>query len=275
MLDGVDLPPDVKDFSAQMIDQVKGREYKATMRVVTAVCAFAHVQKSTMHKWFLSARESFRTSRLRGWRAWVRFCGQAGITLHNMKSDEMPQLLYDDFLDWSDDPRNTITEHIRKDAAPAIQELFDLLRTDVKLGEVSYVRTLRRNVSAVVKAAPKNATIWPFALFAQYARDCPDPETQPWADLMGLLAAVLMSFLPCREIALTRMDLSRMRTRASDGALIVPTQEKTDAGKGITELVIRDEPEERLSPRYFFHILRRRARGLHVLFGERGGVQEI
>jgi hypothetical protein len=276
MLDGVPLPADFEEFAATMIEQTKGVHYKPVTRVVAAICALATMHQSTMHKWFLSAKESFRTSRLRGWHAWVRFCGDAGVTLENMRHDESPQLLYAEFLEWSDNPENKITEHIRKDAAPAIQELFDLLRPDAKLREAAYIRTLRRNVSAVIKAAPKNATIWPFAVFAQYARDCPNPETQPWADFMGLSAAVLMSFLPCREIALIRMNPSKARVRWSDGSLIVPTQEKTDVGKGVTEMVVRREPEDRLSPRSFYDILVRRAYRLHVynaLFcSERGEV---
>jgi hypothetical protein len=178
----------------------------------------------------------------------------------------MPERLFADFLDWADDSVNGISEHIKKDATPAVQELFDIMRHGVKLGDVSYARTLKRNVCAVIKAAPKNATIWSFDLFVQYARSCPDPETQPWADLMGLSAAVLMSFLPCREIALIRMNLAKTRIRKSDGSLIVPAQEKTDFGKGVTEMVIRSEPELWLSPRYYYDILSTRARNLGVLY---------
>jgi hypothetical protein len=76
---------------------------------------------------------------------------------------------------------------------------------------------------------------------------------------MGLSAAVLMTLIPCRPVALLRMNLAKARIRKSDGALIVPAQEKTDFGRGATELVIHDSPEQWLSPRFYYDILSRRA----------------
>jgi hypothetical protein len=75
------------------------------------------------------------------------------------------------------------------------------------------------------------------------------PGEQPWPDLMGLLAVELVVILPCRPVALIRMDVAAARIRDSDGSLIVPTQEKTDSGKARTELVVRTAPERPLSAR--------------------------
>ena len=52
--------------------------------------------------------------------------------------------------------------------------------------------------------------------------------------------------------------------RKSDGAIIVPAQEKTDFGRGVTEMVFRSAREWRLSTGYYFHLLRGRARGKGV-----------
>jgi hypothetical protein len=76
---------------------------------------------------------------------------------------------------------------------------------------------------------------------------------------MGLSAAVLIVFLPCRPVALTGLDAESERTRPLDGNLVVSAQEKTDFGGGKTELVIRSAPEDRLSPRYYYDLLRARA----------------
>jgi hypothetical protein len=61
------------------------------------------------------------------------------------------------------------------------------------------------------------------------------------------------------------MDASKARIRESDGALIVPAQEKTDFGRGLTEMVIRSEPEPRLSPRFHYDFLVDRSRQLGAM----------
>jgi hypothetical protein len=109
----------------------------------------------------------------------------------------------------------------------------------VKLNGNSIVQTLRRNTNVTIKTAPKDYVTWPIAVFTNYARTCQNTEEQPWADLMGLSAAVLVVFLPCRPVALTRLDTESERIRPLDSNLVVSAQEKTDFGKGKTELVIR------------------------------------
>jgi hypothetical protein len=194
----------------------------------------------------------------------VNFCGATGITLEMMRTHPMPEQLYEDFLVWMDDPASEIPPHTKKDAPPAVQALFDRLRRDVKLNGSSIVQTLRRNTTVSIKTAPKDYVIGPIAVFTEYARKCQEPEEQPCADLMGLSAAVFVVFLPCRPVALTRMNVGTERIRPLDGNLVVKAQEKTDFGRGKTGLVIRSAPEDRLSPRYYYDLLRARARGLGV-----------
>jgi hypothetical protein len=60
------------------------------------------------------------------------------------------------------------------------------------------------------------------------------------------------------------MDVKKARVRESDGALIVPSQEKTDHGRGTTEMVIRNEPEDCLSPRFYYDLLIARSQRMGV-----------
>jgi hypothetical protein len=165
-------------------------------------------------------------------------------------------------MTWLDDIN--AKEHIKKDAMPPVAALFDIVRRDANLDRSLFCKTLRRNLAAQVKTAPKDAVIWPLKILLQYARDCQDPAELPWPELMGLAAAVFMIFLPCRPIALIRLQIAGARVRKSDGAIIVPAREKTDIGKGVTEMVFRSAREWRLSTGYYFHLLRGRARGKGV-----------
>jgi hypothetical protein len=264
VLDGIVLPQGFEKYAATMIRETKGAEYKPVMKVVTATLAVAHWEQATMHEYFLCAGHSFRSSRLRGWRQWVNFLGERMITLEQWRKHEQPERLYCEFLTWMDEPARKITENVKKEATPAVQDLFDALGMNLKLLDHSFVKAIRRNVNASVRQAPKDTTIWSIGVFTQYVREGLDPQKQPWPDLMGLSAGVLMTLLPCRPVALIRMDLTKVRTRESDGALIVPAQEKTDLGRGVTEQVFQDSPEQWLSTRFYFDILSRRAQGKGV-----------
>jgi hypothetical protein len=246
-----------------MIAAAKGDEYKETMRAVVRACWNAGMQRKAMHKWFLESGESHRRSRLRGWRAWLAFCKGRSIDPGALKPSQNPEQLFASFLVWMDQPGH-VKKHVKKDAPPAVQELFDMLRLGVKLNENAVIRTIRRNINSDVKAAPKDTVIWPLSIFFNYANTCPDPEKQPWLDLEGLAAAIFMVLLPCRPIALVRIDPSRARVRKSDNAVIAPAQEKTDSGKSRTELVFRNSPNPRTSTRFFYDILLRRALSLDV-----------
>jgi hypothetical protein len=193
------------------------------MRVWIAACAIWKTKQESMHKYFLSSNASFRQSHLRGWRAWVNFCGATRTMLEVIRTHPMPEQLCEDFRVWMDDPANGISPHTKKDAPPAVQAFFDRIRRDVKLNGNSIVQTLRRNTNVSIKSAPKDYVIWP--------RTCQEPKEQPWADLMGLSAAVLVVFLPCRPVALTRINVESEHTRPLDGNLVVSAQEKMDCGR--------------------------------------------
>jgi integrase len=77
-----------------------------------------------------------------------------------------------------------------------------------------------------------------------------------------MAAAHFMVFVPCRPCALVRLDVAKARIRPSDQAIIVPAQEKTDFGRGVTELAFRRAEETKLSAAYYYDILWDRATDL-------------
>jgi hypothetical protein len=181
-----------------------------------------------------------------------------------LRTEERPEQLFGDFLVWMDEPENEIKEHTKKDAAPAAQAFLSLLRRDVRISDDPTVKTLRRNVNTQMKRAQAYEVIWPIQIYTQFVREGPDPSKEPWPILTGLAAANLVVFVPCRTIALIKMDPSKSRIRPADGSLIIPAQEKTDTGKGRTELVIRSAPEKWLSPKFYVDCLLNRAQSLGV-----------
>jgi hypothetical protein len=113
-----------------------------------------------------------------------------------------------------------------------------------------------------VRKLSSNRDIWDFALFTQFARECPDPRKWPWKPFRGLAAAVISAFTPCRTIALTRIRRSTAKRSADGKSVTVLSKEKTDYGMGQTEVVIRDAPEWRLSAKAFFDLCDARAESL-------------
>jgi hypothetical protein len=158
---------------------------------------------------------------------------------------------------------NDVKEHIRKDATPALQHLLELAGTAQQVLP-SVVRNLRRNTTTYVHRAGPEQGIWEWTLFPQYVRECPDPRTMPWKLLRGLSAAVLITSLPCRPKALINIKRSSARLSTDGTSVIVRSREKTDFGRGQTELVFYEAPEWRLSPKFYWDLLNGRAESLHA-----------
>jgi integrase len=175
-----------------------------------------------------------------------------------------PENLIANCIAWIDNPKQGVSEYQKKDVVPAVVSLFNILRRDVKLTENQFVSTLRRNVSAVIKKAPKQMTIWPLAIFIRFVRAGPLPSEMAWYLLMAIAAAILMIYLPCRVIALTRLELDTEERDPDGGWVKVMTQEKTDSGRSRTQLVFRSNKEKRLSPLFYYDTLSDRATGLGV-----------
>jgi hypothetical protein len=87
------------------------------------------------------------------------------------------------------------------------------------------------------------------------------PDGMSWKEQMGIAAAVFMVFIPCRTIALIRIDPRTATEHPVEKALTVMSKEKTDFGRGQT-VFLRDDDIRILSPRFWFNFLRDRARRL-------------
>ena len=79
---------------------------------------------------------------------------------------------------------------------------------------------------------------------------------------MAVAAAAFRIFIPCRTIALIRMDPRNAKTAPDGKSITVLAQEKTDFGRGLSTLVLRDMPDRALSPMRLFLTLKGRAVGL-------------
>jgi hypothetical protein len=60
--------------------------------------------------------------------------------------------------------------------------------------------------------------------------------------------AVFMLFIPCRPIAMIRVDGTKEVWKADGKMLIVGMKEKTDKGRGCSELVIREIAKKNSCP---------------------------
>jgi hypothetical protein len=72
---------------------------------------------------------------------------------------------------------------------------------------------------------------------------------------MAVSVAVFMIFVPCRMVALTRIDPTTAITDPLTGHTKVRAKEKTDFGQGQSELLFRSLPNPRLSPKRYFGLL--------------------
>jgi site-specific recombinase XerD len=81
---------------------------------------------------------------------------------------------------------------------------------------------------------------------------------------MARTAALMMIFIPCRPVAMIRMDLSKVRWIEAGRVLVVPAKEKMDRGRGYNELVIRKTEIEALCPLRHALLLKQHAEGLGI-----------
>jgi hypothetical protein len=81
------------------------------------------------------------------------------------------------------------------------------------------------------------------------------------SELMAHTAPLFMIFIPCRPVAMIRMDCAWARWAEPERVLVVPAKEKMDKGRRYTELVLRRMDNESLFPLRHYLLLQRRARG--------------
>jgi hypothetical protein len=153
----------------------------------------------------------------------------------------------------ADMQQRAVSDSIRKAAIPAVQQLFDMLRSDANMSNNSYLRLILTNTSMRVKSVPRYTLMWPLEQILRYiAEEQGDPTKLPWTWLMATTTIIFMIFVPCRPIALLRIDPTKARKDPHSDALLVPAKEKTDRGRDNSVLCIRSLPNKYLSPRFYF-----------------------
>jgi hypothetical protein len=61
---------------------------------------------------------------------------------------------------------------------------------------------------------------------------------------MARMAALFMIFIPCRPVAMIRMDCARARWAEVERVLVIPAKEKIDKWRSFTELGLRKMDNE-------------------------------
>jgi hypothetical protein len=169
-----------------------------------------------------------------------------------------PSALIADFV--ADMQQRAESDNTRKAAIPAVQQLFDMLRTDLNIHNNSYLRMIMVHTSTRTKSIPRYSVIWPLEQVLHYITEVQgDPAKLPWTWLMATTAIIFMIFVPCRPIALIRLDPTKAKQDPYSDALLVPTKEKTDRGRDSSILCIRSLPQKLLSPRFYYDICLQRS----------------
>jgi hypothetical protein len=184
-----------------------------------------------------------------------------------------PVALYADFV--VDMAAREVSQHARQEAQPAVQDIYHAIGRKVDFADNYFLRVLTRNTSAKIKSKPRYTTIWKLGTLLRYICSLPEPESLPWSQLMAVSVAVFMIFVPCRMVALTRIDPTTATIEPLTGHIKVRAQEKTDFGQGQSELLFRSLPNERLSPKRYFQGLAKRSRGKgkpHTLYVSEAGL---
>jgi hypothetical protein len=194
-------------FGERMLAETKGDRFQEGMMLAVSAYYLSGLSKQAMHKSFLSARESFRRSRLIGWMHWSNFCKLQALDVWALKTHPSPELLFADFLVFLDESK--VSPHQRGDCPPAVQALFNLIRRDVKLTQHGLVQTIRSVTFSGTKSRPRYTSIWKLPIILDYIRSVKDFASLSWFLQRGIAVIIFMIYLPCRPIALINMDPSR------------------------------------------------------------------
>jgi hypothetical protein len=147
-----------------------------------------------------------------------------------------------------------ISQHLRQEAQPAVQDLSHAIGRPVDIAGNHFLRILLRNTSSKIKSKPRYTTIWNLGVLLRHIASLVDPESLPWSKIMAIATAIFMIFVPCRTIALIRIDPSRAKMDPKGKHITVLAREKTDFGQGQSTLLFRSLPDERFSPMHWFQV---------------------
>jgi hypothetical protein len=239
---------------------VTDKTHKPAIEFYINICKLANMQEATLNNSFCSLSQSNRKSRLHGWKILADFCAEQGMDAVAFATEPNPVLMFSDLVTYM--KNKNIPDHLRLQARPAVQQLLDLLNKNVNLAKNSFSASLFRNNTSTTPKGPAYTTIYKLDSFLKYITSLFPPDALPWPKLMGIAAAVFMVFIPCRTIALIRIDPSQAVFNKVDNSCTVLAKEKTDAGNSKSKLWIREVQEQSLSPQYYFKLLYSRAKRL-------------
>jgi integrase len=224
------------------------------------ICKAAGVREKTLNASFCSLPESTRKNRLNGWLLLQQFCAKHKVDTAAFETDKNPALLFADML--VEMRESGIKDHLRETVRPALQQILDIVGRNIKIVDNSFASSLFRTTSTTVKKGPRFVTIWKLEPFLQYIASLFPPDNLPWHRLMGIAGAIFLVFVPCRTIALIRIDPTTAVADNEEDSLSVITKEKTDRGGTQSRIWIRNMHLKAISPRYYWNVLVRRGKRL-------------
>jgi hypothetical protein len=238
------------------------------MAFAIEACRRAEIEEAALDFWFGRKPKDARRARLHGWRLWYTYCVENDISVDDMISVKNPAIMVGTFCIALD--MVGVKDYCIGEARLAVVDLFEFLQPLMysSLLHSGFVKSIMTSISTKIKRAPKYLDMWPLGKLLRYIQSGPAAEDLCWSDLMPRAAAVFVIFIPCRPIVMIRMDGTKESWRAERKALVVGTREKTDKGRGYTELVLRALPQKNLCPLSLYCLLKSRAAQL----GARGAL---
>jgi hypothetical protein len=139
------------------------------------------------------------------------------------------------------------------EARLAVLELFGFVQADKFPRMVAslthgMLKQVSTSLSTKVNRAPRYYDTWPLGILLRFTGNDTPAEQLGGNELMARTAALLMILIPCRPVAMIRMDCARARWAEPERVLVVPAKEKMGRGRGYTELVLRKMNNESLCP---------------------------
>jgi hypothetical protein len=180
---------------------------------------------------------------LHGWRLWHTYGIEndyTADTMINPKCDPTMKI-YESMIDMG---RQGVKYYRIREARLAVFELFESVQSEKFARMVAslthgILKQASASLSAKVNRAPRYHDIWPLGLLLRFTQNDTPAEQLGGSELMARTAALFMIFIPCRPVAMIRMDCARARRAEPERFLVVPAKEKMDKGRGYTELVLR------------------------------------
>ena len=232
------------------------------MAFAIEICRRAGLNEQALALWFGGRSEAARRARLHGWRLWYSYCVENNLSADRLLQIPQPAVLVANFIVAMD--AQGVKAYRIREAKVAVVELMEMLFPALfaSLQSSGLIKSMMTAVSSKTRRTARYHDIWSLHVLLDHIKAGPKAETLGGSDLMARAAALFMVFIPCRPVAMLRMDVDRAVWRAEEQILVVPSREKTDKGRGSTELAIRQMKDEQLCPLHAFRLLRQRAQRL-------------